>query len=90
MSKIIAKNKSIARNLKAFETLVEMRCLIKIWKSTTRETKDLAENEYDQSDLISVDGMFGVESRPDPMAEYMALAENLQQECDQVFQNLEE
>lgn len=57
--------------------------------STTRETKDLAENEYDQSDLISVDGMFGVESRPDPMAEYMALAENLQQECDQVFQNLE-
>ena len=58
--------------------------------STTRETRDLAENEYDQSDLISVDGMFGVESRPDPMAEYMALAENLQQECDQVFQNLEE
>ena len=57
--------------------------------NTTRETKDLAENEYDQSDLISVDGMFGVESRPDPMAEYVALAENLQQECDQVFQNLE-
>jgi hypothetical protein len=58
--------------------------------STIRETRDLAETEYDQSDLMTVESMFGVESRPDPMAEYMALAENLQQECDQVFQNLEE
>jgi hypothetical protein len=54
-----------------------------------RVKKESAEAEYDQSDLTSVDDMFGVESRPDPMAEYIALAENLQQECDQVFQNLE-
>ena len=55
----------------------------------TRKRKVSAEAEYDQSDLTSVDDMFGVESRPDPMAEYIALAENLQQECDQVFQHLE-
>ena len=54
-----------------------------------RVRKVSAEAEYDQSDLASVDDMFGIESRPDPMAEYIALAENLQQECDQVFQNLE-
>ena len=55
----------------------------------TRKRKVSAEAEYDQSDMTTVDDMFGVESRPDPMAEYIALAENLQQECDQVFQNLE-
>ena len=55
----------------------------------TRKRKVSAEAEYDQSDMTTVDDMFGVESRPDPMAEYIALAENLQQECDQVFQHLE-
>ena len=39
----------------------------------------------DQSDLISVDSVFGVESRPDPLAEYTALAEKLQRECNEVF-----
>ena len=57
--------------------------------STSRKTKDLAEIEYDQSDLMTVESMFGVESRPDPMAEYMALAGNLQQECEEVFQKIE-
>jgi hypothetical protein len=41
----------------------------------------------DQSDLISVDSVFGVESRPDPLAEYTALAEKLQRECNEVFNN---
>ena len=56
---------------------------------TSRKTKDLAETEYDQSDLMTVDGMFGIDSRPDPMAEYIVLAENLQQECEEVFQKIE-
>ena len=38
-------------------------------------------------DLISVDSVFGVESRPDPLAEYTALAEKLQRECNEVFYN---
>ena len=50
--------------------------------ATPRPTK--AEDE--QSDLISVDSVFGVKSHPDPLAEYTALTEKLQRECDEVFQ----
>ncbi|MBP5375724.1 MAG: hypothetical protein J6Y38_05260 [Bacteroidaceae bacterium] len=42
--------------------------------------------EDDQSDLISVDSVFGVKSHPDPLAEYTALTEKLQRECDEIFQ----
>jgi len=42
--------------------------------------------EEDQSDLISVDSVFGVKSHPDPLAEYTALTEKLQRECDEFFQ----
>lgn len=51
--------------------------------ATPRPTK--AEDE--QSDLISVDSVFGVKSHPDPLAEYTALAEKLQRECNEVFNN---
>ena len=50
--------------------------------ATPRPTKA----EDDQSDLISVDSVFGVKSHPDPLAEYTALTEKLQRECDEVFQ----
>ena len=50
---------------------------------TSRSTNTIG----DQSDLISVDSVFGVESRPDPLAEYTALAEKLQRECNEVFNN---
>ena len=56
---------------------------------TKQPTTDNEEEEYDQSDLISVDSLFGVNSRPDPMEEYMALSENLQRECDEVFQKID-
>lgn len=51
--------------------------------ATPRPTK--AEDE--QSDLISVDSVFGVKSHPDPLAEYTALTEKLQRECNEVFNN---
>lgn len=51
--------------------------------ATPRPTKA----EDDQSDLISVDSVFGVKSHPDPLAEYTALAEKLQRECNEVFNN---
>jgi hypothetical protein len=54
-----------------------------------QSTTDNEEEEYDQSDLISVDSLFGVNSRPDPMEEYMVLSENLQRECDEVFQKID-
>ena len=44
--------------------------------------------EDDQSDLVSVENVFGIESRPDPLEEYTALEEKLQQECDEVFSRL--
>lgn len=47
------------------------------------------ETELDHSDLISVDSVFGVESRPDPLAEYTALNEKLKQECDAAFEIIE-
>ena len=53
--------------------------------ATPRPTK--AEDE--QSDLISVDSVFGVKSHPDPLAEYTALTEKLQRECNEVFQMMD-
>lgn len=47
---------------------------------------DTADTEEDQSDLISIDSVFGIGSRPDPQEEYTALTEKLIQECDEVFQ----
>ena len=44
--------------------------------------------EDDQSDLVSVENVFGIESRPDPLEEYTALEEKLQKECDEVFSRL--
>lgn len=48
-----------------------------------------SDTEDDQSDLISVDSVFGVTSCPDPMAEYIALSEKLKRECDEVFQTID-
>ena len=53
--------------------------------ATPRPTK--AEDE--QSGLISVDSVFGVKSHPDPLAEYTALTEKLQRECNEVFQMMD-
>lgn len=47
------------------------------------------EEELEQNDLFSVDSVFGVESRPDPLAEYTALNEKLKQECDAAFEIIE-
>lgn len=44
--------------------------------------------EEDQSDLVSVENVFGIESRPDPLKEYTALEEKLQKECDEVFSTM--
>lgn len=59
----------------------------KTFLSTNSPTETSTHATGDQSDLISIDSVFGVESRPDPLAEYTALAEKLQRECNEVFNN---
>ena len=53
------------------------------------DASHLTDAEDDQSDLISVDSVFGVKSHPDPLAEYTALTEKLQRECNEVFQMMD-
>lgn len=59
----------------------------KTFLATNSPTEASTHTTGDQSDLISVDSVFGVESHPDPLAEYTALAEKLQRECNEVFNN---
>lgn len=58
-------------------------------RPSSTASSHLSDAEYDQSDLISVDSTFGIESRPDPLAEYTALNEKLKRECDAVFEMME-
>ncbi|MBQ6964481.1 MAG: hypothetical protein IJP82_02165 [Bacteroidaceae bacterium] len=51
--------------------------------------KHSTEAEDEQDDLISVDSVFGVESRKNPLEEYTALNEKLKRECDAVFEMIE-
>ncbi|MBQ6749237.1 MAG: hypothetical protein IJR02_06330 [Bacteroidaceae bacterium] len=51
--------------------------------------KSSTEAEDDQSDLMSVDSVFGVETRKNPLEEYTALNEKLKRECDEVFEMIE-
>lgn len=61
----------------------------KTFLASTPTPKSSAEAEEDQSDLMSVDSVFGVESRKNPLEEYTALNEKLKQECDAVFEMID-
>lgn len=61
----------------------------KTFLANTPAPKSPTEAEDDQSDLVSVDSVFGVESRKNPLEEYTALNEKLKQECDAVFEMIE-
>lgn len=56
---------------------------------STPAPKHSTEAEDEQDDLISVDSVFGVESRKNPLEEYTALNEKLKRECDSVFEMIE-
>lgn len=58
-------------------------------RSSSQVFHSSTEEELEQNDLFSVDSVFGVESRPDPLAEYTALNEKLKQECDAAFEIIE-
>ncbi|MBR1667943.1 MAG: hypothetical protein IJ693_06660 [Bacteroidaceae bacterium] len=61
----------------------------KTFLASTTAPKSSTEAEEDQSDLMSVDSVFGVESQKNPLEEYTALNEKLKQECDAVFEMIE-
>ena len=61
----------------------------KTFLASTPAPKSSTEAEDDQSDLMSVDSVFGVESQKNPLEEYTALNEKLKQECDAVFEMIE-
>ena len=61
----------------------------KTFLASTPAPKSSAEAEDDQIDLMSVDSVFGVESQKNPLEEYTALNEKLKQECDAVFEMIE-
>ena len=61
----------------------------KTFLASTPTPKSSKEAEDDQSDLMSVDSVFGVESQKNPLEEYTALNEKLKQECDAVFEMIE-
>ncbi|MBQ6064870.1 MAG: hypothetical protein IJK42_13055 [Prevotella sp.] len=71
------------RTPKPQDTATHVTSSIKPQPPTINTTLTLQEG--DQSDLVSVENMFGLESRPDPLEEYTALEEKLQRECDEVF-----
>ena len=61
----------------------------KTFLASTPAPKSSTETKDDQSDLVSVDRVFGVESQKNPLEEYTALNEKLKQECDAVFEMIE-
>lgn len=61
----------------------------KTFLASTPAPKSSTEAEEDQSDLMSVDSVFGVETRKNPLEEYTALNEKLKRECDEVFEMIE-
>ena len=50
---------------------------------------DADEEVYDQSDLMTIDEMFGITEKKDPLDDYNRLYKKLKEECDRAFQEKE-
>lgn len=64
--------------------------MVAIQRPPIAQTQNDADEEvYDQSDLTTIDEMFGITEKKDPLDDYNRLYKKLKEECDRAFQEKE-
>lgn len=64
--------------------------VVAIQRPPIAQTQNDADEEvYDQSDLMTIDEMFGITEKKDPLDDYNRLYKKLKEECDRAFQEKE-
>ena len=64
--------------------------VVAIQRPPIAQTQNDADEEvYDQSDLTTIDEMFGITEKKDPLDDYNRLYKKLKEECDRAFQEKE-